>query len=226
MQILLQILDEGKLHDSQGHAIDFKNTIIILTSNMGSHILANPASSDANGVVTPEASREVLDLVAQSYPPELLNRLDQQIVFNRLGRQSMHDLVDLRLKEVAATLESKRLKLEADESARDWLAEHGYSAVYGARELNRLINKTVRSPLADQLISGNIQYVHSPPTHSLAKLPWAVLTKCISFFSADLDRPYCSQSRTTLLWSGPSRALTLVIRSRCWISNSTIYNSL
>lgn len=157
LQILLQILDEGKLHDSQGHAVDFKNTIIILTSNMGSHILADPASSDEYGAVTPSASREVLDLVAQSYPPELLNRLDQQIVFNRLSRHSMRGLVDLRLQEVAAVLESKRLKLAADTAAKDWLAEHGFSAVYGARELNRLINQRVRSPLADKLIAGEIK---------------------------------------------------------------------
>lgn len=77
--ILLQILDEGKLTDSQGRAVDFKNTIIIMTSNLGSHILADPASSDAAGVVTPEASKQVLDVVAQTYPPELLNRLDQQV---------------------------------------------------------------------------------------------------------------------------------------------------
>ena len=141
--ILLQILDEGTITDSQGRKIDFRNTIIILTSNLGSEILVQPGSSDEAGVITAEAKKAVLQQVAGAYPPELLNRIDDQVVFNRLGRGSIAKIVDIRLAELQQVLDDKRIRLNVDEAAKKWLADKGFDPVYGARALNRLLTKTV-----------------------------------------------------------------------------------
>lgn len=155
--ILLQILDEGIITDSQGRKIDFRNTIIILTSNMGSSILMQPEASDADGRITPAAREAVLQLVAQNYPPELLNRLDEQIVFNRLGRESIAKIVDIRLGELQQMLDDKRIKLDVSDTARAWLANKGYDPVYGARALNRVLTRHVRGPISAALLRGTIR---------------------------------------------------------------------
>jgi ATP-dependent Clp protease ATP-binding subunit ClpB len=133
--ILLQILDEGKITDAQGKTISFSNCIIILTSNIGSEILASPDAADASGRITESTRQAVLATVARLYKPEFINRLDEQIVFNKLSPQMMHGLVDLRLGELCALAESKRITLEVDEDAKAWLAREGYSPAYGARAL-------------------------------------------------------------------------------------------
>ena len=157
--ILLQILDEGTLTDSQGRRIDFRNTTIVLTSNIGSDILVEPSALDANGAVTELATKEVLARVAALYPPELLNRLDEQIVFNALSPLAVRGIVDIRLGEIAAMLNSvdRHVTLDVADAAKDWLAQKGHSPVYGARELNRVIAKSVRQPLASALLRGTIR---------------------------------------------------------------------
>jgi ATP-dependent Clp protease ATP-binding subunit ClpB len=156
--ILLQILDEGSITDSQGRKIDFRSTIVILTSNMGSEILMQPGSSDAKtGVITTEAKDLVLQLVQSQYPPELLNRLDDQLVFNRLQPSSISKIVNIRLEELQKTLDERKIKLVLNKEAKAWLSEKGYDPVYGARALNRIVTKHVRSPLSAALLRGTIR---------------------------------------------------------------------
>nr|VWO97027.1 ATP-dependent Clp proteinase (ATP-dependent Clp proteinase Aec27 ATP-binding chain, with chaperone activity) (Aec27) (Putative ATP-dependent Clp protease) (Type VI secretion system ATPase TssH) [Ganoderma boninense] len=124
--ILLQILDEGSITDSQGRKVDFKNTIVCLTSNLGSDILAHASASDAeSGAIAPEARAEVLERTAEYFPPELLNRLDSMLVFNKLSKASILKVVDLRLADVAERLRHRRIVLDADAGAREWLVGAG-----------------------------------------------------------------------------------------------------
>ncbi|OBZ74067.1 Heat shock protein 78, mitochondrial [Grifola frondosa] len=155
--ILLQILDEGNITDSQGRKVDFKNTIICLTSNLGSDILAHSSASDSNGVITPEARDEVLERTTEYFPPELLNRLDSMLVFNKLSKQSILQVVDLRLNDVASRLKHRRITLDVDTAARDWLAKEGYSETYGARAIARIVRTKVLFPLAQKLLKGTIR---------------------------------------------------------------------
>ncbi|SJK97789.1 related to Heat shock protein 78, mitochondrial [Armillaria ostoyae] len=155
--ILLQILDEGSITDSQGRKVDFKNTIICLTSNLGSDILAHQISCNEDGVVTPEARDEVLERTSSYFPPELLNRLDTMLVFNKLSRQSILQVVSLRLNDVADRLKHRRITLDVDEDARGWLAKQGYSEVYGARAIARVVRTDVLFPLAQKLLRGTIR---------------------------------------------------------------------
>ncbi|GAA5940496.1 chaperone ATPase HSP78 [Sporobolomyces koalae] len=161
--ILLQILDEGALTDSQGRRVDFKNTTIILTSNIGSDILAEEGATAPDGTVTAKAQQAVLERVQSLYPPELLNRLDEQIVFNSLSPKSIKSIVDLRLSEVEQTLShssaapDRKISLRIEDDARTWLAQNGYQPQWGARALNRLISKEVRSKLAAAILRGTIR---------------------------------------------------------------------
>ncbi|KAJ2917082.1 hypothetical protein MD484_g3350, partial [Candolleomyces efflorescens] len=156
--ILLQILDEGTITDSQGRKVDFKNTIICLTSNLGSEILAHPTASDPEtGVVNAEAKEEVLQRTQEYFPPELLNRLDTIQVFNKLSRKSILAVVDLRLKDVAERLKPRRITLDVDDGAKDWLARHGYSDIYGARAIARIVRTDLLFPLAQKLLKGTIR---------------------------------------------------------------------
>ncbi|KAJ7698117.1 P-loop containing nucleoside triphosphate hydrolase protein [Mycena rosella] len=155
--ILLQILDEGSVTDSQGRKVDFKNTIICLTSNLGSNILAHPAATDEDGVVTAEARNQILDVTSEYFPPELINRLDTMLVFNKLSRQSILQVVGLRLHDVAARLSGRRITLDVDDAGRNWLAQHGYSNVYGARAIARVVRTDVLFPLAQKLLRGTIR---------------------------------------------------------------------
>ncbi|KAI9459730.1 P-loop containing nucleoside triphosphate hydrolase protein [Lactarius psammicola] len=157
VMILLQILDEGTITDSQGRKVDFKNTIICLTSNIGSDILAHPSASENSGVVTSEARAEVLERVKEEFPPELLNRLDSMLVFNRLTRESILRVVDLRLEDVAARLVPRRIKLDVDDAARGWLAQKGFSDLYGARAIARVVRTEVLFPLAQKILVGTIR---------------------------------------------------------------------
>ncbi|KAG8221187.1 P-loop containing nucleoside triphosphate hydrolase protein [Butyriboletus roseoflavus] len=157
--ILLQILDEGSLTDSQGRKVDFKNTIICLTSNLGSDILADPSSCDVNGTVTEAAKTEVMERTSEYFPPELLNRLDAMLVFNKLSRSAILDVVALRLNDVAERLRDRRITLDVDEAARAWLVKKGYSEVYGARAIARVVRTEVLFPLAQKLLRGTIRYV-------------------------------------------------------------------
>ncbi|KAF7968731.1 hypothetical protein HWV62_29606 [Athelia sp. TMB] len=155
--ILLQILDEGSVTDSQGRKVDFRNTIICLTSNIGSDILAEPASCDSNGIVTAEAKQQVMERTSEYFPPELLNRLDSMLVFNKLSRESILTVVSLRLKDVADRLRNRRITMDVDDAAKELLAKHGYSDVYGARAIARVVRTDVLFPLAQKLLRGTIR---------------------------------------------------------------------
>lgn len=150
--ILLQVLDEGRLTDSQGRLVDFRNTVIILTSNLGSDILA----SLPEGVSSSVAASDVLGVVRGHYAPEFLNRIDELVLFNRLRREDLRSIVDLQLKEVEALLAEKEITLQVDEDAKDWLADAGYSPLYGARPLKRLIHHDVLNPMAVKLLDGSV----------------------------------------------------------------------
>ncbi|KAI5987742.1 P-loop containing nucleoside triphosphate hydrolase protein [Pisolithus orientalis] len=155
--ILLQILDEGSLTDSQGRKVDFKNTIVCLTSNIGSDILAQSTSCDANGTVTDEAKALVMKRTSDYFPPELLNRLDSILVFNKLSPKSILDIVSLRLRDVASRLRDRRITLDVDDATKHWLAKKGYSEVYGARAIARVVRSDVLFPLAQKLLKGTIR---------------------------------------------------------------------
>lgn len=128
-----------------------------MTSNLGSDILAEPESSNADGQVTEEARDEVLMRVAETFPPELINRLDSQVVFNKLSRQSILSIVDLRLADVSDRLKDRRITLDVSQRAKEWLADQGYSEVYGARAVARVVRTKVLFPLAKKLITGTIR---------------------------------------------------------------------
>ena len=157
--LLLQVLDDGFLTDSQGHKVDFRNTIIVFTSNLGSaDILVGAEASKTNDdSISPETKKAVMEIVQASYPPEFLNRIDEFIVFQRLSRGALRDIVDIRLKELQSRLDDRRISLDVDEKVKDWLCEKGYDPRYGARPLNRLISKEIGNALADKIIRGQIK---------------------------------------------------------------------
>lgn len=123
----------------------------------GSDILAHPTASDTSGTVTTSARSEVLERVSEQFPPELLNRLDSMLVFNRLSHDSVLRVVNLRLGDVAARLAQRRIKLDVDDAARAWLAEKGFSDVYGARAIARVVRSEVLFPLARKMLVGTIR---------------------------------------------------------------------
>ncbi|EGO53029.1 heat shock protein 78, mitochondrial precursor [Neurospora tetrasperma FGSC 2508] len=160
--LLLQVLDEGYLTDAQGHKVDFKNTIIVLTSNLGADILvgANPMvpyKETEDGDIHPDVKQAVMDVVASQYPPEFLNRIDSFIIFKRLAMEALRDIVDIRLKELQERLNDRRITLDVPEEVRQWLAERGYDPKFGARPLNRLITTEIGNGLADKIIRGQIK---------------------------------------------------------------------
>ena len=151
--VLLQVLDDGRLTDGQGRTVDFRNTLIILTSNLGSEILAAQEESAESG----EVRDQVLAVVRNAFRPEFLNRLDEMLLFHRLARSHMATIVDIQLKHLATMLEDRKIILEMDEAGRHWLAEAGYDPVYGARPLKRVIQNHLQNPLATMLLEGTIQ---------------------------------------------------------------------
>lgn len=153
--LLLQVLDEGFLTDSQGHKVDFRNTLIVLTSNLGADILVATASD--SGVVPPEAKNAVMDIVRSSYAPEFLNRVDEFIVFNKLSKSALRDIVDIRLRELQARLDDRRMTIQVEGDVKNWLCEKGYDPRYGARPLNRLIQREIGRKLADKIIRGELR---------------------------------------------------------------------
>lgn len=160
--LLLQVLDEGFLTDSQGHRVDFRNTLIVFTSNLGADILVganpeHPYSEQANGDISPDVKEAVMDVVQRNYAPEFMNRIDEFIVFKRLSIEALRDIVDIRLKELQKRLDDRRITLQVDDIVRDWLAERGYDPRFGARPLNRLIAKQIGNGLSDKIIRGQIK---------------------------------------------------------------------
>jgi len=154
--LLLQVLDEGFLTDAQGHKVDFRNTIIVLTSNLGAEALVADESA-ATAEISRETKKDVMDVVQMSYPPEFLNRLDEFILFKRLSKDALRDIVDIRLRELQARLDDRRISLSVGDEVKTWLCDKGYDPRYGARPLNRLIAKEVGNGLADKIIRGAIK---------------------------------------------------------------------
>jgi ATP-dependent Clp protease ATP-binding subunit ClpB len=159
--LLLQLLDEGRLTDNKGRTVNFKNTIIIMTSNLGSHLiqekLARVQADDADVErVYDELRRELYDLLRQSVRPEFLNRIDEFILFKLLSAKDIRRIVDLQLAGVAATLRAKEISLEVSEEAKDWLGKLGYDPTLGARPLKRVIQKHVVNRVAEALLAGGI----------------------------------------------------------------------
>jgi len=151
--ILLQVLDDGRLTDGQGRTIDFRNTLIIMTSNMGSEFLAAQAEGEPVEAVRPM----VMDVVRSHFRPELLNRIDEIILFKRLGRAEMDNIVGIQLQRVEKMLADRRMTLALDSSAMTWLGDKGYDPVYGARPLKRVIQKALIDPIARKLLAGDLE---------------------------------------------------------------------
>jgi ATP-dependent Clp protease ATP-binding subunit ClpB len=159
--LLLQVLDEGFLTDAQGHKVDFRNTLIVLTSNLGANILVgadpiHPLKPSEEGDLSSDTKKAVLDVVQHSYPPEFLNRIDEFIIFKKLSPGALRDIVDIRIKELQSRLDDRRMVLQVDDEIKDWLSERGYDPRFGARPLNRLISKEIGNRLADKIIRGQV----------------------------------------------------------------------
>lgn len=158
-KILLQVLDEGKLTDSLGNQVDFKNTIIVMTSNIGQDILLsdkNITKGDDTGKIDEKTKNLVIERMKKSYPPEFINRIDEMIVFNRLSKTVLRSIVDIRIQEIQERLNEKRITIKLSDEAKAWLTENGYDQLYGARPLNRLIHKSILNPMATLLLKGQI----------------------------------------------------------------------
>ncbi|MFO0998418.1 MAG: ATP-dependent chaperone ClpB [Alphaproteobacteria bacterium] len=151
--VLLQVLDDGRLTDGQGRTVDFRNTLIVLTSNLGSDALANqPEGEDSEAV-----RGQVMAAVRVAFRPEFLNRLDEILLFHRLTRAQMKGIVDIQLKRLEALLGDRHIALDLDERARAWLGDAGYDPVYGARPLKRVIQRALQNPLAELILNGSIK---------------------------------------------------------------------
>ncbi|MGE5547262.1 MAG: ATP-dependent chaperone ClpB [Solirubrobacterales bacterium] len=151
--VLLQVLDDGRLTDGQGRTVDFRNTLIVLTSNLGADILANQAEGRDSG----EVRDQVMAVVRDAFRPEFLNRLDEILLFHRLTRANMTGIVDIQLARLRKLLADRKISLELDASALTWLADKGYDPVYGARPLKRVIQRTLQNPLASLILEGAVR---------------------------------------------------------------------
>ena len=150
--VLLQVLDDGRLTDGQGRTVDFSNTLIILTSNLGSQYLAGMTEDQKVKDVEPQ----VMEVVRGHFRPEFLNRLDEIILFHRLGEEHMAPIVDIQVARVAKLLKDRKITIDLTDSARKWLGRVGYDPVYGARPLKRAIQKYLQDALADKLLRGEV----------------------------------------------------------------------
>ena len=150
--VLLQVLDDGRLTDGQGRTVDFRNTLIIMTSNMGAEYLAAQGEHDDVDAVRPQ----VMEVVRQHFRPELLNRIEEIILFKRLGRGEMGSIVKIQLERVVKLLADRRMAISLDADALQWLADKGYDPVYGARPLKRVIQKELIDPIARKLLAGDL----------------------------------------------------------------------
>ena len=151
--VLLQVLDDGRLTDGQGRTVDFRNALIIMTSNIGAEILVNqPEGEDTEAV-----RDQVMALVQARFRPEFLNRLDEIILFHRLKREQMSAIVDIQVARLQKLLDERKVKVNLDDKAREWLANKGYDPAYGARPLKRVIQKNLQDPLAELTLEGVVK---------------------------------------------------------------------
>jgi ATP-dependent Clp protease ATP-binding subunit ClpB len=151
--VLLQVLDDGRLTDGQGHRVDFRNTLIVMTSNLGADFLVNqPEGQDTDAV-----RDQVMGVVRAAFRPEFLNRIDEIILFHRLKKPDMTRIVDIQMARLQTLLDDRKIVITLDASAREWLAEKGWDPAYGARPLKRVIQKSVQDPLAEMILAGSIK---------------------------------------------------------------------
>ncbi len=150
--VLLQVLDDGRLTDGQGRVVDFRNTLIIMTSNLGAEYLA----AQTDGASVEEVRGQVMEVVRQALRPEFLNRLDEVLLFSRLDRADMADVVKIQLARLRKLLEDRTISLDLDDAALEWLANAGYDPVYGARPLKRVIQRALQNPLANKILEGSV----------------------------------------------------------------------
>jgi ATP-dependent Clp protease ATP-binding subunit ClpB len=151
--VLLQVLDDGRLTDGQGRVVDFSNTLIVLTSNLGADILAN----QEEGEETQAVRAQVMEVVRAAFRPEFLNRIDEILLFRRLSRADMAGIVEIQLSRLRRLLKDRKITLELGRTAQDWLAERGFDPVYGARPLKRVISRTLQTPLATLILEGGVK---------------------------------------------------------------------
>jgi ATP-dependent Clp protease ATP-binding subunit ClpB len=150
--VQLQVLDDGRLTDGQGRTVDFRNVLIIMTSNIGAeYLVAQKEGEEASAV-----QNQVMNLVRAHFRPEFLNRIDEIILFHRLRREDMGAIVDIQMARLGRLLEDRKITLELTPRARSWLADKGYDPAYGARPLKRVIQKHVQDPLAEAILAGVI----------------------------------------------------------------------
>src|SRR5690606_25686763 len=149
--VLLQVLDDGRLTDGQGRTVDFRNTIVVLTSNLGSQAIADPTLDDRG------RKDAVMSVVRQHFKPEFLNRLDDIVVFHSLDTEQLGSIVDIQVERLSERLAQRRLTLDVTPAAREWLAVSGYDPIYGARPLRRLVQSAIGDQLAKALLSGDIR---------------------------------------------------------------------
>jgi ATP-dependent Clp protease ATP-binding subunit ClpB len=150
--VLLQVLDDGRLTDGQGRTVDFRNVLIVMTSNLGADLLVLQKEGEDSSAV----HSEVMQIVRAHFRPEFLNRVDEIILFHRLRREDMSAIVDIQFARLAKLLEDRKIVLELRPEARAWLADKGYDPAYGARPLKRVIQKSVQDPLAELILAGAI----------------------------------------------------------------------
>ena len=151
--VLLQVLDDGRLTDGQGHTVDFRNTLIVMTSNLGADFLVNqPEGEDTDAV-----RDQVMGVVRAAFRPEFLNRIDEIILFHRLKKSEMTRIVDIQMTRLQKLLDDRKITITLDAGAREWLAEKGWDPAYGARPLKRVIQKSVQDPLAEMILAGSIK---------------------------------------------------------------------
>ncbi|HEY0218874.1 MAG TPA: ATP-dependent chaperone ClpB [Afipia sp.] len=151
--VLLQVLDDGRLTDGQGRTVDFRNTLIIMTSNLGAEYLVNQPEGEDTGAVR----EQVMAMVRSHFRPEFLNRVDEIILFHRLQKNEMGRIVDIQFSRLLKLLEDRKIELVLDDKARDWLAEKGWDPAYGARPLKRVIQRNVQDPLAEMILAGDVR---------------------------------------------------------------------
>jgi ATP-dependent Clp protease ATP-binding subunit ClpB len=152
--VLLQVLDDGRITDSQGRTVDFKNTIIILTSNIGSEFLLN--GIDENGEITDEAKENVNKMLRASFRPEFLNRLDETIMFKPLTKDNIRLIIDLQMKDLNRRLADKELSAVLSDDAVKFITERGYDSAFGARPLKRFLEKSVETLIAREILQGDL----------------------------------------------------------------------
>ena len=151
--VLLQVLDDGRLTDGQGHTVDFRNTLIVMTSNLGADFLVNqPEGQDTDAV-----RDQVMAVVRSAFRPEFLNRVDEIILFHRLKKSEMTKIVDIQMTRLSSLLEDRKITIVLDPAAREWLADKGWDPAYGARPLKRTIQKAVQDQLAELILSGGVK---------------------------------------------------------------------